>query len=175
MKIRKVTGWLLRVPCMAPLMKETHALANFVEVETDDGLKGHARAGSYPLKHGIREFINRDVAPVIQGMDPMRTEDVRGRLLWATASNYFAGVWNCAASLIDIALWDIKGKALGQPIWKLLGGAHRELPGYITFGFAGYTPEQLVEVAWTLVAAGWNSTGWDGRWSSRFSTAPRLR
>ena len=154
MKIRKVTCWLLRVPFAYPLMKETHSLANLVEIETDDGLKGHSLSVYPSFRHGIREFINRDVAPVIEGMDAMCAEAVRHRLFWATANKCFAGGWNWAVSLIDIALWDIKGKALGQPIWKLLGGAHSQLPAYITFGLRSYTSEQLVEVARLLIKSG---------------------
>ena len=69
MKIRKVTCWLLRIPFTFPLVKETqHVLANFVEVETDDGLKGHSLS-TYPLKYGIREFINvRDIGGYTQGL-----------------------------------------------------------------------------------------------------------
>jgi hypothetical protein len=59
MNIAKVQSWLLRIPFTFPLVKETqHALANFLEIETDQGLKGHALV-AYPLKYGIREFINR--------------------------------------------------------------------------------------------------------------------
>jgi L-alanine-DL-glutamate epimerase-like enolase superfamily enzyme len=84
----------------------------------------------------------------------MRPEDVRTRLFWATARKYFMGAWNNAASLIDIALWDIRGKALGQPVWKLLGGAHPRLPAYVTFGLPRYSTDELVEVARMLVAEG---------------------
>jgi L-alanine-DL-glutamate epimerase-like enolase superfamily enzyme len=64
------------------------------------------------------------------------------------------GAFGCAVSLIDIALWDIKGKAMGQPVWKLLGGARNRLPAYITFGLGQYTQEELVDVAKMLVAEG---------------------
>lgn len=154
MKIRKVTCWVLRIPFTFPLVKETqHALANFVEVETDDGLKGHALS-TYPLKYGIREYINREAQPAIEGMDPLRPEEVRTKLFWATARKHFMGAWNCAVSLIDIALWDLKGKALGQPIWKLLGGAHNQLPAYITFGLPRYSIDELIEVARMLIKDG---------------------
>jgi L-rhamnonate dehydratase len=154
LKIGKVTCWLLRIPFTFPLVKEEqYAAANFIEIETDEGIKGHALS-TYPLRHGIREFINREAAPVITGMDPLRPEEIRKRLFWATARKYFMGAWNNAASLIDIALWDVKGKALGQPIWKLLGGAHAKLPAYITFGLPRYSTEELIEVAKMLIAQG---------------------
>ena len=154
MKIGKITCWVLRIPFTFPLVKEQqHALVNFVEVETDDGLKGHSMS-TYPLRHGIREYINREAAAVIVGMDALRPEEVRNRLFWATARKYFQGAWNCAASLIDIALWDVKGKALKQPVWKLLGGAHAELPAYITFGLPRYSIDELIEVARMLIKDG---------------------
>ncbi len=157
MKIGKVTCWLLRIPFTFPLVKEQqHALANFVEIETDDGLKGHALS-TYPLKYGIREFINREVSPVVRGMDALRPEEVRNRVFWATARKYFMGAWNCAMSLVDVALWDIKGKATGQPVWKLLGGAHAKLPAYITFGLPRYSVEELIEVARMLIKDGQTS------------------
>ena len=157
MKIHKVTSWVLRIPFTFPLVRETqHALASFIEIETDDGLKGHALS-TYPLKYGIREFINRECAPAIEGMDALRPEEIRNRLFWATARKHFMGAWNCAASLIDIALWDIKGKAFGQPIWKLLGGAHSRLPAYITFGLPRYSTAELIEVARLLIAQGQTS------------------
>ena len=157
MKIRKITCWLLRIPFTFPLVKEEqHALASFVEVETDEGLKGHALS-TYPLKYGIREFINREAAPAIHGMDALRPEEVRTRLFWTTARKHFMGAWNCAASLIDIALWDIKGKATGQPVWKLLGGARNRLPAYITFGLPRYSTEELIEVARMLIEDGQTS------------------
>lgn len=157
MKIRKVTCWVLRIPFTFPLVNEQqHALANFIEIETDDGLKGHALS-TYPLKYGIRDFINREAAPAIEGMDPLRPEEVRTKLFWATARKHFMGAWNCAASLIDIALWDIKGKATHQPIWKLLGGAHSQLPAYITFGLPRYSIDELIEVARMLIKDGQTS------------------
>jgi L-alanine-DL-glutamate epimerase-like enolase superfamily enzyme len=154
MRIGKVTCWLLRIPFHFPLVQETqHTLATFVEIETHEGLKGHA-LGTYPMSHGLREFINREAAPLIQGMDALRPEEIRNKLLLATARKYVMGAWNCAASLIDIALWDVKGKALGQPVWKLLGGAHATLPAYITFGLPRYNSDELIEVARMLIADG---------------------
>ncbi|NBR41228.1 MAG: mandelate racemase/muconate lactonizing enzyme family protein, partial [Alphaproteobacteria bacterium] len=56
----------------------------------------------------------------------------------------------------DIALWDIKGKAFGQPIWRLLGGARNKCPVYATFGFGFYRAEELGEAA-----TRWQAKGFD--------------
>jgi L-alanine-DL-glutamate epimerase-like enolase superfamily enzyme len=57
-------------------------------------------------------------------------------------------------SAIDIALWDIKGKAFGLPVWRLLGGAQNTVPAYVTFGEAAYDPDGLVAAARYWVARG---------------------
>ena len=157
MKVARVQCHLLRIPFHFPLVKEEqYAIANFVEIETDDGITGHAMS-TYPMRFGIKEYINREAAPVIKGMDPMRPEEIRNKVFWATARKFFHGAWNCAMSLIDIALWDVKGKALGQPVWKLLGGAHAQVPAYITFGLPRYSIDELIEVANMLIRDGQKS------------------
>jgi L-rhamnonate dehydratase len=154
MKIAKTTAHTLRVPFHFPLIKETqHALVTFVEIETDDGLKGHAFSG-YPLRFSIADFINREASGCIAGMDAMRPEAVRSALYWKLSNKLYMGVWSCAASMIDIALWDIRGKAVKQPVWKLLGGAREKCPIYITFGLPRYSRAELVEVAKQLIAEG---------------------
>lgn len=154
MKIARTTAHTLRVPYRFPLIDQVqHALVTFVEVETGDGLTGHAFA-AYPLRFSIADFINREAGPEIAGMDPLRPEAVRRVLYWKLSNKHHLGTWACAASLIDIALWDIRGKALKQPIWKLLGGARERCPVYITWGLPRYSREQLVESAKQLVAQG---------------------
>lgn len=154
MKIARTTAHTLRVPFQFPLIKETqHALVTFVEIETDDGLKGHAFS-AYPLRFSIADFINREASGCIAGMDAMRPEAVRSALYWKLSNKLYMGVWSCAASMIDIALWDIRGKAVKQPVWKLLGGAREKCPIYITFGLPRYSRAELVEVAKQLIAEG---------------------
>jgi L-alanine-DL-glutamate epimerase-like enolase superfamily enzyme len=154
MKIARTTAHTLRVPYQFPLIKETqHALVTFVEIETDDGLKGHAFS-AYPLRFSISDFINREAGPTIAGMDPMRPEAVRTTLYWKLANKHYMGTWSCAASMIDVALWDIRGKSAKQPIWKLMGGAREKCPIYITWGLPRYSREELVETAKQLIAEG---------------------
>ncbi|HKA42166.1 MAG TPA: mandelate racemase/muconate lactonizing enzyme family protein [Burkholderiales bacterium] len=154
MKIARTTAHTLRVPYHFPLIKETqHALVTFVEIETDDGLKGHAFS-AYPLRFSIADFVNREAGPTIAGMDPLRPEAVRTTLYIKLSNKHYMGTWSCAASMIDVALWDIRGKGLKQPIWKLLGGAREKCPIYITWGLPRYSREELVESAKQLIAEG---------------------
>jgi L-alanine-DL-glutamate epimerase-like enolase superfamily enzyme len=60
-------------------------------------------------------------------------------------------------SAIDVALWDIKGKFFNIPVWRLLGGAQKSIPSYLTYGFRTYSREELAEAAKHLIAQG--STG----------------
>ena len=154
MKIARTAAHTLRVPYQFPLIRETqHALVTFVEIETDEGLKGHAFAG-YPLRFSISDFINREAGPAIAGMDPLRPEAVRTTLYWKLSNKHYMGTWSCAASMIDVALWDIKGKSVKQPVWKLLGGARAKCPIYVTWGLPRYSREQLVEAAKLMIAEG---------------------
>lgn len=154
MKIARTTAHTLRVPFQFPLITETqHALVTFVEIETDDGLKGHAFS-AYPLRFSISDFINREAGPAIAGMDPLRPEAVRTTLYWKLSNKHYMGTWSCAASMIDVALWDIRGKSVKLPIWKLMGGAREKCPIYITWGLPRYSREELVEAARLMIAEG---------------------
>jgi len=154
MKIARTTAHTLRVPFQFPLIKETqHALVTFVEIETDDGLKGHAFS-AYPLRFSISDFINREAGPAIAGMDPLRPEAVRSTLYWKLSNKYYMGTWSCAASVIDIALWDLRGKSARLPIWKMMGGAREKCPIYITWGLPRYSRDELVEAAKLMIAEG---------------------
>ena len=64
------------------------------------------------------------------GEDPHRVEAVAAKLRAAAGSAGPGGVFNLAISALDTALWDIRGKALGLPLWKLLGGARERVPSY---------------------------------------------
>jgi len=154
MKIARTTAHTLRVPYTFPLIKETqYALTTFVEIETDDGMKGHAFS-VYPQRYSVSDLINREVAPVIKGMDPTRPEEVRTTLFWKIANKHYMGIWSMATSMVDVALWDIRGKSLKQPIWKLMGGAREKCPIYITWGLPRYSREELVESAKMFIAQG---------------------
>jgi L-talarate/galactarate dehydratase len=71
-----------------------------------------------------------DLGALAIGEDPMCLEAIIAKLRAAAGGSGPAGVFTLALSAIDIALWDIRGKALSQPLWKLLGGARQRVPTY---------------------------------------------
>ncbi len=95
----------------------------FVQVYTDAGIVGLGEAGNWGYLQATASAIEK-FADYLIGKDPFRIEDFNQNFL---RSVYFRGsVIMSAISAIDIALWDIKGKALGVPVYELLGGKTRD-------------------------------------------------
>ncbi len=110
----------------------------FVRVWTDDGKVGLGEAS--PMQGGLASLgiIVHDIAPHLKGADPLDHAVIQDRLAHSLAKLGPDGALAGALAAIDIALWDLKGKLLGQPIYKLLGGAWRtELPFYASIGENG--------------------------------------
>ena len=95
----------------------------FVHVYTDEGITGLGEAGNWGYLDATADTINKFSSYLI-GKDPFSIEDINQNFL---RSVYFRGsVIMSAISAIDIALWDIKGKKLGVPVYELLGGKTRD-------------------------------------------------
>jgi L-alanine-DL-glutamate epimerase-like enolase superfamily enzyme len=118
----------------------------FCEVETDDGLSGVALTGHF-LTRAVVAALTQHFLPVVRDMDARDVEAVHERVWRALNPRAMTGVVSSALSLLDIALWDIHGKAVGRSVAGLLGGARREVGCYVTFGFPQYNREQLAEAA----------------------------
>jgi galactonate dehydratase len=95
-----------------------------VRVNTDEGISGFGEAGLAYGKGWRAGFgMVQDFAEVIIGEDPMKIEKIWETIFRKTFWGMGGGtVVNAGISAIDIALWDIKGKALGVPVYQLLGG-----------------------------------------------------
>lgn len=122
----------------------THATQFLVEVRTDDGVVGWGTCSSPPTV--VRAAIETVLAPLLIGQDPLQTDVLWSRMYHAVKDQGTKGVMIGAISALDTALWDIKGKVLGQPIHTLLGGKHRDsVPVYAT-GFYFTQDEDQVQV-----------------------------
>jgi L-alanine-DL-glutamate epimerase-like enolase superfamily enzyme len=83
-------------------------------------------------------LVQARLAPLLLGRDALQTAARWAELRAALRNLGGVGLGAMALSALDVALWDLKGKALGQPVWKLLGGAwRRELPFYASIGGNG--------------------------------------
>lgn len=96
----------------------------FVTVETDAGITGIGEGSGWPR---VVEAAVNDLSHVLVGEDAFAIERLTQRMRVAMMGHGVSGVVGAGAiSAIDMALWDIKGKALGVPVWQLLGGRVRE-------------------------------------------------
>lgn len=154
--IRSIEASVHSVPVRVPFLdRELSTQFVFVEITTAEGLSGFGLTG-HLQSFGIRELINRQLGPFLKGKSALDTEARWQEMFLTFNPRYQTGAWSSAVSAIDIALWDLKGKYLRQPVWRLLGGAKQTVPAYITFGLLEFDRDQLVEMVKTFVAQGQN-------------------
>lgn len=154
MKIERVIASTHRVPVRVPLLeKPIWREIVFVRVHTDEGLVGYGMGGPI-LRFAQRAFLEKELGPFVIGRDPLDTERIWNDAYWQFNQRSLSGAVMGGMAALDIALWDLKGKYLRQPVWRLLGGHAATVPAYVTFGLLEYDREQLAEVARRLVADG---------------------
>src|SRR5882762_1480662 len=135
MKISRIRSQILVLPQEDPLAntpEDPNAARPMVIVrlDTDNGIEGigvtfYGGAMTASLKRAVD-----DLGVLTIGEDPLRVEAIAAKLRGAAGGSGPAGMFTLALAAIDIALWDIRGKALNQPLWKLLGGARQRVPTY---------------------------------------------
>ena len=132
-------------------------------VDTDEGIQGAGEAFYFggPAKV-VASLIDDGLGPLVLGQDPMDTSVIWDRLYNWTRDQGQKGLTISAISAVDIALWDIKGKVLGLPIYKLLGGAYRTRAKAYATGL--YEPQGVPSVIEALVeeAVGYREAGFSG-------------
>ena len=158
-----------------------------VRVNTDEGISGFGEVG---LAYGVGASggigVAKDLSALLIGMNPMDTEAIWEKMLrktfWGQGGG---GIFSAAMSGLDIAMWDIKGKALNVPLYVLLGGKSRDsiraYASQLQFGWGGGTdkamlvsPEQYADVARVAVSEGYDAIKVDvlamdehGNWNQR--------
>jgi galactonate dehydratase len=132
-----------------------------VVVDTDEGIYGLGESAMAREHQGVAGLL-RDVEPLVLGADPFDSErlwQVLSRAMFFPARRLLSSL----IAAIDIALWDIKGKALGVPVYRLLGGKVRDrVPAYAHIEAKGRTDdtERLVKRCEAAVAEGWRYVRW---------------
>jgi len=131
--------------------------ATFVQIETDDGVIGIAG----PMPETVAYFIGRRLRPFLLGRDPIAHE-----MLWDQMHRIMVhgrqGDAMLAISAIDCALWDLKGRWLNQPVYRLLGGPTRSsIPAYASMlGFNVLDSGRVRERAAEYQAMGYTAQKW---------------
>ena len=128
-----------------------------VKIETDVGIYGLGESGIRHWAKSIQIAISH-LSELIVGQDPFSTERLWQHMF---RGSFFPadGVYSCAISAIDIALWDIKGKALDMPVYKLLGGPVRDK--VISYPHCqGSTTNELIENSISKVEDGRKCVRW---------------
>jgi galactonate dehydratase len=142
----------MKITKIEPLMVDRFLL---VRIETDAGITGIGESGTWGQLEASAAAI-RKYAEYLVGRDPAPIEHHWNVML--RANHFTGGAINGAVSAIDIALWDIKGKALGVPVYELLGGKMRHkarLYGHVK----GRTRSDLIKEAVRLKDAGFTALG----------------
>jgi len=124
-----------------------------LRVDTDAGVFGEGLTGRF-LSAQVVALLNGEVAAAVTGQDPMAIEALRGMLAKRLNPRGATGPFIAALSALDLALWDIKGKALGLPVARLLGGARDSVPAYATAGMPAFTEAELVAACEAALADG---------------------
>ncbi|HEY4378838.1 MAG TPA: D-mannonate dehydratase ManD [Acidobacteriaceae bacterium] len=117
---------------------------NFVtlKIETDEGIYGLGDATLNGRELAVASYLSEHVLPCLIGRDPFQTEDI-WQYLYRGAYWRRGPVTMTAIAAVDVALWDIKGKALNTPVYNLLGGKSRE-------GVLVYTHANGADISETL-------------------------
>ena len=134
MRITGGTTRVLQTPADNPLVVgiEQPGTREFVtlDLHTDEGISGIGITFfGGPLVHALRRAVD-DLVELATGEDPMNPEAVWGKLMDACSSAGPEGVLSLGLAAVDMAVWDIKGKALDQTVCSLLGGYRDRAPTY---------------------------------------------
>jgi galactonate dehydratase len=133
----------------------------FAKVETNEGIYGIGEGTLNYFAKTIESAIH-ELSPLIIGMDPFQTEMISQRMIRDVYSEG-AQVHMCAVAAIEIACWDIIGKACNQPLYNLWGGrCHQKLRAYANGWYRGpRTPESFAEKANEVARRGYTALKFD--------------
>lgn len=160
MKITKVTVHLLRKELASAMwisrggfQTRYHAI---VEVETDAGITGLGEGIGSAI--AVQAAIQGYLADRVTGLDPSNIGLIRQRLLGSEVYFERKGSIVCGASAIEMACWDIKGKALGVPVYELLGGKLVDvLPAYASDIYWEKDPAAMAKNAARIISLGYKT------------------
>ncbi|MDP9375191.1 MAG: mandelate racemase/muconate lactonizing protein [Chloroflexota bacterium] len=130
--------------------------AVYLQIDTDEGISGIGG----PIGHEVAYIVAREFRPLLEGEDALATERLWDKM-YRYAVHGRKGQPMMAISVIDCALWDLKGRWAGAPVYRLLGGPVRErIPAYASALGYSLEPGRVRERAREIVAQGYGATKW---------------
>ena len=157
MKVTAIESCVLTVPTPKPMALQypQHKLV-VAEIATDQGIRGLG----YSLVFGgggaeaVHAYLEARLKPALLGEDPMYVEYLWEKMFRVDMGMKKQGVAAYALSALDIGLWDITGKALGKPLYKVWGAMRHRIACYGSGGWAKYSLDDLVREAEKYAAFG---------------------
>ena len=113
----------------------------FVHLKTDEGTEGLGVGASSP---GVREIVETSFKDILIDSDPFDVERLWADMYWRLRTYGNKGIAFCALSAVDTGLWDLKAKALGLPLYKLLGAYTDSVPIYGSGGWTNLDEGELL-------------------------------
>ncbi|MGH2371492.1 MAG: mandelate racemase/muconate lactonizing enzyme family protein [Chloroflexota bacterium] len=150
MKITHIETMLFEPTWDDPFAQRPRRTYAAIKVHTDDGLIGISRTGAAGVRV-IRDYLE----PALLGEDPRNVERLWTRMFDATIKARAGTIGVIGA--VDIALWDLLGKASGLPCWQLLGGYRDWVPVYCDVPTRAQTPQELGEQLAACVELGFDA------------------
>ncbi len=148
--------YFVRPPYRA--LYSTHFETTFIKITTEDGVIGWGEALAPVAPEVVQTIVEQLLSPVLVGSNPLA-----GGVLWnrmydlMRERGYYGGFMLDAISACDIALWDLRGKLLNQPVYQLLGGTYRDtIPCYVS-GLPRPTDAERLELAHEYTAQGFHN------------------
>ena len=137
MTIQEVRADWYNVPLPTVLTDSMHGeMRHFavvvVRVRTDDGAEGMGYTYTVGKTGGgsVLQMVEADLKPLLLDEDPRRIEQLWSKMWWALHYVGRGGVASFAMAAVDIALWDLKARLAGEPLWRFLGGHSNQVPAY---------------------------------------------
>ena len=157
MKVTAVDSCILTVPTPKPMALQypQHKLV-VAEIATDQGIRGL----SYSIVFGgggaeaVHAYLEARLKPALLGEDPLYVEYLWEKMFRVDMGMKKQGVAAYALAALDIGLWDIAGKAMGKPLYKVWGAMRHRIGCYGSGGWAKYSLDDLVREAEKYAALG---------------------
>jgi L-alanine-DL-glutamate epimerase-like enolase superfamily enzyme len=141
-RIESVETFVLAFETTTPIRDAIHSFSDrggvVTRVHTNIGITGHSYTyfGTIPAgPRVVAQIINKELLPIIKAEDPFFVKRIRDKMWKATEYHGVTGVVQFGIAAVDMAVWDIIGRVLEKPLYKILGGFRDRVPAYAMVGW----------------------------------------